>query len=88
MAAAIYVLCAVASAGCSSTLVLSYFDDRRRATRLVLWSGLCFAWLAVSNLLMVVDLVVLPEPHLSVARAATACLGALTLLAGLILEVR
>ena len=55
--ALIYSLCLLTSAGCALLLVRSY---RRSRTRLLLWSALCFGLLAVNNLLVVVDLLILP----------------------------
>jgi hypothetical protein len=53
----IYLLCLVTSAGCAYLLVRSY---RKTRTRLLLWSALCFVLLAVNNLLVFIDLVLLP----------------------------
>jgi hypothetical protein len=55
--AAIYLLCLVTSAGCAYLLVRSYRETR---TRLLLWSALCFVLLALNNLLVFIDLVLLP----------------------------
>ena len=55
--ALIYSLCLLTSAGCALLLVRSY---RRSRTRLLLWSALCFGLLAVNNLLVVTDLLILP----------------------------
>ena len=50
-----------------------------------LWSGLCVAWLAISNALLFVDLAVIgDETDLRWARSATFLAGTATLLAGLI----
>lgn len=43
---------------CAGLLLRAYLQTR---TRLLLWSGLCFAGLALSNLLLYVDLQVLPD---------------------------
>jgi len=56
--------------------------------RLLLWSGLCFAGLAVSYLLIFVDLVVIPEVDLYVYRLATAAVAMILLLYGLIWEIK
>jgi hypothetical protein len=55
--AIIYILCLLTSAFCAFLLVRSYGATR---TRLLLWSALCFTLLALNNLLVVVDLVILP----------------------------
>jgi hypothetical protein len=56
--ALIYLLCLLASAGCAALLVRTYL---RSGTRLLLWSGICFVLLALNNLLVVVDLLILPD---------------------------
>jgi len=52
----------------------------------LLWSGLCFAGLAVSNLLVFVDLVLLPAQDLYLWRLATTGVAMALLLYGLIWE--
>lgn len=81
MAEAVYILCALTSAACAVLLLRSYGRTRMR---LLLWSGLCFVALAVSNLLLFVDLVVIPGRDLSLARSGIALVGVATLLYGLI----
>jgi hypothetical protein len=85
MAAAVYVLCALTSLACAVLLLRSY---ARRRVRLLLWSGLCFAGLTANNVLLFVDLVIIPEHDLSLARNLTALASALLLLFGLIWDVR
>ncbi|MDP3675232.1 MAG: DUF5985 family protein [Novosphingobium sp.] len=55
---AVYVLCFLTSAACAGLLGRGY---RRSRARLLLWSALCFALLAINNLLVIVDLVILTE---------------------------
>lgn len=83
MAAAVYVLCALTSLVCAVLLLRGYAASR---SRLLLWSGICFAWFAVNNALLFVDLEVIPDVDLSLARSGTAFVGALTLLVALIWE--
>ena len=52
-----YLLCAITSALCAVLLVRAYLASR---TRLLLWSALCFVFLAANNLLLFTDVVVLP----------------------------
>jgi hypothetical protein len=54
----IYSLCLLTSAGCALLLVRSYGQSR---AKLLLWSALCFILLAVNNLLVVIDLLILPK---------------------------
>ena len=83
MAALIYVL-GVLVTGVSSTLLLASYVRVRR--RFLLWSGLCFAGLAASNALLVIDLVLLPEVNLYVWRLAVAAGAMLVLVYGLVWE--
>jgi hypothetical protein len=46
----------------------------------------CFAWLAVNNVLLVVDLVLVDDVDLSIARVGSALIGLVTLLYGLIYD--
>jgi hypothetical protein len=85
MAEAVYILCALTSIACAVLLLLGY---RRSGMRLLLWSGLCFAALAVSNLVLFVDLVMVPGMDLSVWRSSIALVGVATLLYGLIWEAQ
>ena len=54
---AVYLLCFLTSSACAWLLVRSYW---RTGARLLLWSAFCFALLGVNNLVVVVDLVLLP----------------------------
>lgn len=85
MAEAVYVLCALTSAFCAVLLIRSYHSQR---SRLLLWSSLCFAGLALSNVLLVIDFLIVPEVDLALARSAVAAGAMLMLLIGLIWEVR
>ncbi|ADO75325.1 DUF5985 family protein [Stigmatella aurantiaca] len=81
MVEAVYILCGLTSLACTVLLLRGY---RRTRTRLLLWSGLCFVALAVSNVILFVDLVLFPGRDLSVWRSASALVGIGTLLYGLI----
>jgi hypothetical protein len=69
---------------CTALLLRGYARSR---VRLLLWSALCFAGLAMNNVLLFADLVLFPTAlDLSIARSLTA-LGAMTLLVvGLVAE--
>jgi len=84
MGSAIYLLCAVASAGCAALLFRTFWFHRGHVRSLVLWTGLSFAGFAISNALVFVDLVILRAERLGGARAATACAASALLLFGLI----
>jgi Family of unknown function (DUF5985) len=81
MSVAVYILCALTSLACAVLLLRSYLKTR---TRLLLWSSLCFIALAVNNVLLFVDLVVVPNIDLSLWRHVTTLCGLSLLLYGLI----
>mgnify|MGYP001561475350 CR=1 FL=1 len=83
MAGVIFSLCTATALLCAGLLLRSY---RRTRSRLLLWSGLCFVGLSLSNLLLVIDRLIAPSIDLSMARLLTALLGMLLLLYGLIWE--
>jgi len=85
MATALYLLCILTSLGCAVLLVRGWLATR---VRLLLWSALCFIGLALNNILLFVDVRVLPETDLSVVRTLPALAGILLLLYGLIWETR
>jgi hypothetical protein len=78
----IYSLCAVTATLCAYLLLDAY---RRGRYRLLLWSGLCFAGLAVNNVLLVIDKLVVPTTYdLSIPRTLTSLAAMTVLLYGLI----
>jgi len=83
IAETVYVLCAATSLVCA---VLLFDGHRRSGLALLFWSGLCFAGLAVNNLLLFVDLIVVPDVDLSLWRAGTALASLAVLIYGLIWE--
>jgi hypothetical protein len=84
LGSAIYILCLLSSVACAWLLVRSYV---RSKTRLLLWSAACFFFLAINNLLVVIDLMVLPSLDLSLVRQGTAMVAVLVLLIGFIWEL-
>lgn len=84
MAAFVYLLGALTTLLCAVLLLRGYARGRRR---LLFWSGLCFAGLTVSNSLLFVDLVLLPETtSLYLLRLSTAAVAMVLLVYGLIWE--
>lgn len=83
MATAIYLLCALTSIACAALLLSAY---RRSRARLLLWTFMCFGWLAINNVLLVVDLALVKDVDLSIPRVATALVGLTLLLYGLIYD--
>jgi hypothetical protein len=80
MAEIVYLLCALTSVLCAGLLVRSYRG------RLLLWSTLCFVGLAANNILLFVDVVLVPEIDLRMLRSLAAILGLTTLVIGLVWE--
>ncbi len=80
----IYGLCMITAVLCASLLLRAYV---RTQYRLLLWSGICFAILGLSNFLLVVDMVMLPSGDLSLFRSSLALLALTTLLYGMIFDV-
>ena len=78
-----YVLC-TGTALLSCVLLLRAYG--RTGTRLLFWSGLCFGLLALSNTLVLVDRLLLPDFDSPEMRIGTAVLGVGVLLYGLIFE--
>lgn len=83
MSELIYSLCALTSLTCAWLLLRSY---RTSKFRLLFWSGLCFAGLALNNILLVLDKLVFRSVDLSTWRLLTALTALLLLLFGLIWE--
>ncbi len=83
--AVIYVLCLVTSGACALLLLRSYGRTR---SQLLLWSALCFALLSLNNLLVVVDLLVLPSVDLVPLRHLTSLAAVSVLLYGFIWKVQ
>jgi hypothetical protein len=83
VAALIYLLCLVASAGCAWLLLRSYIQN---GTRLLLWSAICFVLVAVNNFFVVIDLLVLPSIDLVPLRRLASLAAVAVLLFGFIWE--
>jgi len=84
MASVIYTLCALTSL---ASLVLLWRGYAATHARLLFWSSLCFLFLTVNNVLLVIDKVVFPiEVDLTRWRLLAALAAVLLLLFGLIWE--
>lgn len=68
---------------CAILLLRAYGQVHQR---LLLWSGLCFVGLALSNALVIVDLAMVPQFSIYAWRLAVAAASLLLLLYGLIFE--
>ncbi len=83
MGPAVYILGSLTSFACAVLLLRGYSAVKQK---LLLWSGLCFVGLTISNTLVFVDLVMYPDVNLYLGRLATAAAALLLLLYGLIWE--
>lgn len=84
MAEAVYLLCAIASVATAALLLRSYLGNR---LRLSLYTMLCFLALALNNVLLFVDLALVPTGiDLSSIRNSIALGGVAILLYGMITE--
>lgn len=84
--ATVYVLCFLTSTACAWLLGRSY---ARNGTRLLLWSSICFGFLALNNLVLVLDLVVWPstDVDLKLPRLLLAFAAVIALIWGFVWEV-
>lgn len=83
--AIVYVLCLLTSMVCAGLLVRSYLRTR---SSLLLWSALCFVLLALNNLFVVGDMILLPGVDLTLGRQITALAAVCVLLYGFIWETQ
>lgn len=83
MAQTVYILCGITSLACAVLLFRQY---RRTGGGLLFWSTLCFVCFAATNILLFIDLVMLPQIDLSPLRSGLTLAGMLMLLYGLIRE--
>lgn len=81
----VYVLCFLTSTACAWLLGRSYV---RTGMRLLLWSSICFGFLALNNLALVFDLVVWPDQvDLRIIRLVCAFAAVASLIWGFVWEV-
>ena len=81
IAEAIYLLGAITSLAAAVLLLRQY---RRSRSELLLWSVIGFAGLALNNVLVYVDLVLVPSIDLALVRTTAAAAALLALLYGLL----
>jgi hypothetical protein len=80
----VYTLCFLTSSACAWLLARSY---GRSGARLLLWSCLCFVLLAANNLVLIVDMLVLPSLDLRLARLLLALAAISVLLFGFVWDL-
>ncbi|MBA2404961.1 MAG: hypothetical protein H0V66_09340 [Bdellovibrionales bacterium] len=84
MAGIVYILCALTSFSCAVMLFLGY---RKNKFRLLLWSSIGFSGFFLNNILLFIDVVILPnQVDLSVVRTIPALMGMIIMVYGLIEE--
>jgi len=81
----IYALCSLTALACCVLLLLA---ARRTGSRMLFWSGLCFAGLTFTNVMVIVDHYGFPDSDLSPLRLGSGLLAIALLLYGLIFEER
>lgn len=77
----VYLLCFLTAAACALLLARTYW---RTGMRLLLWSALCFLFLAGNSLVVIVDLLVLRDVDLSLPRTLLSLAAVCVLLYGFI----
>ena len=81
---AVYTLCFVTSGICAWLLARNY---RRSGARLLLWSCACFVLLAANNLVLILDMLVLPEFDLRLPRLLLSLAAVSVLLFGFVWDL-
>lgn len=81
---AVYVLCFLTSSACALLLARNYWLT---STRLLLWSALCFVLLAGNNLVVILDIIVLPQVDFRLIRHFFSLAAVAVLLFGFIWDL-
>lgn len=81
---AVYALCFLTGATCALLLMRSY---ARTSMRLLMWSALCFGFLAANSFVVIVDLLIIPDMDLTLVRNALSLGGISVLLFGFIWDL-
>ncbi|WP_114953280.1 DUF5985 family protein [Sphingosinicella terrae] len=63
--ALVYLLCFLTSSACALLLARNYW---RTGARMLLWSALCFLFLAGNNFVVIIDMLVLPQTDFRLVR--------------------
>lgn len=86
MEQAVYILCAVTALACGALLWRGF---QRRHIRLLLWCALFFFAMSLENIILFVDVVVIPQgPDLLLVRRSIGLGGVMLLLYGLVWDTR
>lgn len=79
----VYIFAFLVALSCGILLFRGY---QRSERRLLLWSSLCFFILSLENLLLFVDLFIVPDIDLRILRGVVTLVGMLFLIYGLVWE--
>ena len=79
----VYIVSLLTSLACMALLIRGYYRSRRL---LLLCGALCFVFLSLNNLLLFVDVVMLPKVDLRLYRGLVALAGVAVMLYGFIWE--
>jgi hypothetical protein len=77
----VYILCAITCLLCAILLFRGY---ARTGVRLLFWSSLCFLGLMLDNVMVYVDLIIVPDVSLAVWRKIPGLIAISLLLYGLV----
>lgn len=80
----VYLLCFATGAACALLLARSYVASR---ARLLFWSSICFLFLAANNLVVVVDMLLIPDTSFRIFRLLLALCAVSVLLFGFIWDL-
>jgi hypothetical protein len=80
----VYILCGLTSLGCAAMLFRGYTRSR---SPLLFWSCACFVCFTVTNVLLFIDLVMIPGVDLSFMRNLINLVGVTMLIYGMIFDV-
>jgi len=82
--AIVYLLCFISGALCAYLLFVAFARQKRQ---LFLWSAICFSLLALNNLLVFLDIIILPNINLLPYRLFASLAAVIVLLYGFIWEI-
>ena len=86
MAELVYVMCTILSIACAIMLLRGY---RNTPSHLLLWSSACFGVMALNNVILLLDVLVLPDIEFGglILRNLTGAIAGSLLLFGLVWEM-
>jgi hypothetical protein len=80
----VYALCFLTSSACALLLARNY---RRTGARLLLWSALCFVFLALNNFVVILDMLIIPTIDFRLTRLTLSLAAVGVLLFGFIWDL-